>query len=54
VKKRCSYPLWRMMMHLINHQSYHRGQVTTLLRQMGIAAPMVDFLYGKDMDYRTT
>jgi len=41
-----TYELWRPMLHLINHQSYHRGQVTTLLRQLGLQPPVVDFLHG--------
>jgi len=28
-------PLWESMQHLANHGTYHRGQVTTLLRQLG-------------------
>jgi uncharacterized damage-inducible protein DinB len=28
-------PLWQMMQHLLNHQTYHRGQITTLVRQVG-------------------
>ena len=32
-------PLWQMLQHVVNHQAYHRGQVTTLLRQMGAAPP---------------
>jgi uncharacterized damage-inducible protein DinB len=42
--------MWQMLQHVVNHASYHRGQVTTMLRQIG-AAP------GKSMDliafYRT-
>ena len=34
---------WQMLQHVVNHGSYHRGQVTTLLRQLG-APP------GKSMD----
>jgi uncharacterized damage-inducible protein DinB len=30
-----SAPFWQMLQHLVNHASYHRGQVTTMLRQMG-------------------
>ena len=30
-----TFTLWRMMLHLLQHQSYHRGQVTALLRQLG-------------------
>lgn len=29
----------QMLQHVVNHGSYHRGQVTTLLRQLGAAAP---------------
>ncbi len=28
-------PVWRMILHVVNHASYHRGQVTTMLRQLG-------------------
>ena len=28
-----------MLQHLVNHASYHRGQVTTMLRQLGAPAP---------------
>jgi uncharacterized damage-inducible protein DinB len=31
--------LWQMLQHVVNHQSYHRGQVTTMLRQMGAPPP---------------
>jgi uncharacterized damage-inducible protein DinB len=31
--------LWQLVHHLVNHASYHRGQVTTLLRQLGAATP---------------
>jgi uncharacterized damage-inducible protein DinB len=31
--------LWHMVTHLVNHGSYHRGQVTTMLRQLGAAPP---------------
>ena len=47
-----TYTLWRMMLHLLNHQSYHRGQVATLLRQLGIQPPEVDFLVAHDMGLR--
>ena len=26
---------WEMLQHVVNHASYHRGQVTTMLRQLG-------------------
>jgi uncharacterized damage-inducible protein DinB len=43
-----TYPLWRPLLHLVNHQSYHRGQITTLLRQLGATPAQVDFLYYQD------
>lgn len=30
---------WHLVQHVVNHGSYHRGQVTTLLRQIGVAPP---------------
>lgn len=32
-------PFWQMLQHVVNHASYHRGQVTTMLRQMGAKPP---------------
>ena len=32
--------LAQMVQHVVNHASYHRGQVTTMLRQLGAAPPM--------------
>src|SRR5574341_392448 len=34
-----SFPLWQVMYHLLNHQSYHRGQITSQLRLLGAAPP---------------
>ena len=31
--------LSQMLQHLVNHASYHRGQVTAMLRQLGAAPP---------------
>jgi len=30
---------WHMLQHVVNHASYHRGQLTTMLRQVGRPAP---------------
>ena len=32
-------PFWQMLVHVVNHASYHRGQLTTLLRQLGASPP---------------
>ena len=42
------YTLGHMMQHLANHSSYHRGQVTTMLRQLGADVIPVDLLYYED------
>lgn len=28
-------PAWVLIMHMFNHQTHHRGQVTTLIKQLG-------------------
>jgi uncharacterized damage-inducible protein DinB len=38
-------PLWQSMLHLINHGTYHRGQVTTLLRQLGAQPILLDLMH---------
>jgi uncharacterized damage-inducible protein DinB len=37
-------PLWQMMQHVVNHASYHRGQITTLLRQLGARPVPTDLI----------
>ncbi len=34
-----------MLHHVANHGTYHRGQVTTMLRQLGANAVATDFVY---------
>ena len=43
-----TYPLWQVLLHVVNHQTYHRGQITTLLRQLGASAPAIDYLVMQD------
>lgn len=31
-----------LMMHVVNHSTYHRGQVATMLRQCGVVPPSTD------------
>lgn len=33
-----------LLTHLVNHSTYHRGQITTLFRQVGADPPATDFL----------
>jgi uncharacterized damage-inducible protein DinB len=35
---------WQIVLHVVNHASYHRGQVVTLLRQLGYAPPRTDLI----------
>jgi uncharacterized damage-inducible protein DinB len=37
-------PVYEMVLHLFNHGTYHRGQLVTMLRQLGIdKIPSTDF-----------
>jgi len=42
--RRWSYPLWQLILHVVNHQTYHRGQVSALLRQLGVPPSATDLL----------
>jgi uncharacterized damage-inducible protein DinB len=43
---------WHMLQHVVNHASYHRGQATTMLRQLGAAPPqpmdLITFYRGRE------
>ena len=49
-------PLWQQMLHLINHSSYHRGQITTMLRQVGVKPVSTDLIafYREQMKNRSS
>ncbi|HVA72772.1 MAG TPA: DinB family protein [Candidatus Limnocylindrales bacterium] len=36
--------MWQMLQHLFNHGTYHRGQIATLLRQLGAAPAATDLI----------
>jgi len=40
-----SNPLWQSMQHLVNHGTYHRGQITTMLRQLGAQPILTDLMH---------
>jgi uncharacterized damage-inducible protein DinB len=42
-----SEPLVDQLVHVVNHSTYHRGQVATLSRQAGFAAPTTDLIVFK-------
>ncbi len=38
-------PLWEATLHLFNHQTHHRGQLTTLMEQSGYDSGVTDLLW---------
>ena len=38
------HPAWQAMTHFFNHQTHHRGQVTTLLSQAGVDVGVTDLI----------
>jgi uncharacterized damage-inducible protein DinB len=42
--KQFTHTYQEMMQHLINHSSTHRGQVATMIRQLGIRPPTIDLI----------
>jgi uncharacterized damage-inducible protein DinB len=44
-KEHFKQPVYEMLLHLFNHQTFHRGQLVTMLRQNGIEKiPATDFI----------
>ncbi|HET8547667.1 MAG TPA: DinB family protein [Bryobacteraceae bacterium] len=37
-------PNWRIVLHVVNHATYHRGQVATMLRQLGHTPASTDLI----------
>jgi len=37
-----TFPLWAAVAHVFNHQAHHRGQITTLIKQLGIDPGITD------------
>lgn len=40
----CSYALGDTLYQVVNHSTYHRGQLVTQLRQLGVHPPATDFI----------
>jgi uncharacterized damage-inducible protein DinB len=38
-------PPWALLRHVVNHSTYHRGQVASKLKRFGIEQPATDFVY---------
>jgi uncharacterized damage-inducible protein DinB len=37
-------PLWQLVQHVANHSTYHRGQLITMLRQLGAKPAVTDMV----------
>lgn len=37
-------PPWAVLRHIVNHSTYHRGQVATKLKRLGVDPPMTDMI----------
>jgi len=38
-------PVWQLVLHVVNHATHHRGQVSGFLRTMGHVPPSIDLVY---------
>lgn len=46
--RRFSYPFEEVLLHVVNHGTYHRGQLAHILRQLGHRPPATDYLVYRD------
>lgn len=44
------YKMWLAVTHLFNHQTHHRGQITTLLSQFGLDMGITDLIRLPDIE----
>ena len=43
-------PLWSVFRHVVNHATYHRGQIASKLKMLGVTPPGTDFiLWARDV-----
>lgn len=38
----CAIPRWKLILHISNHATLHRGQIITMLRQLGVRPVNLD------------
>jgi uncharacterized damage-inducible protein DinB len=38
-------PPWVVLRHVVNHATYHRGQVASKLKRLGVEQPFTDFVF---------
>ncbi len=45
-KENFKQPVWQIVLHVVNHSTYHRGQLINMLRQVGVEKlPQTDFIF---------
>lgn len=42
---RYTQPVWQLLLHVVNHATHHRGQVSGFLRSLGHTPPPVDLIF---------
>jgi uncharacterized damage-inducible protein DinB len=42
---KATLPPWALLRHIVNHSTYHRGQVASKLKWFGIEQPITDFFF---------
>ena len=45
ISRTFTLPRWAILRHIVNHSTYHRGQVASKLRRFGIEQPNTDFFW---------
>ena len=38
-------PTWALLRHIVNHSTYHRGQIASKVKRFGIEPPNTDFFF---------
>lgn len=38
-------PVWQIVLHVVNHGTHHRGQVSGFMRALGKTPPVLDLMY---------
>jgi uncharacterized damage-inducible protein DinB len=39
-----THVFWQAYQHVVNHSTYHRGQIITMMRQLGVKPPSTDLI----------